>query len=83
MHVMEPHFNQEKINQFIGRGVRYKSHEKLPVDERKVEVIRYQSTRPKALFGMVDRGTSIDQYLYQMSDNKGALHKALLDAMTS
>ena len=83
MHVMEPHFNQEKINQFIGRGIRYKSHEKLPVDERKVEVIRYQATRPKAFFGTVDRGTSIDQYLYQMSDNKSALHKALLDAMTS
>lgn len=82
MHIMEPHFNDEKVKQVIGRGIRYKSHEKLPIDERKVEVLRYQATRPK-LFGKFDRGTSIDQYLTQMSDNKTALHKQILDTMTS
>jgi superfamily II DNA or RNA helicase len=38
IHIMEPHWNFAKINQVIGRGVRYKSHESLPKDERKVSV---------------------------------------------
>ena len=38
IHIMEPHWNFAKINQVIGRGVRYKSHESLPKEERKVSV---------------------------------------------
>jgi superfamily II DNA or RNA helicase len=38
IHIMEPHWNFAKINQVIGRGVRYKSHENLPLEERKVTV---------------------------------------------
>ena len=38
IHIMEPHFNMAKINQVIGRGIRYKSHSELPKKERKVDV---------------------------------------------
>lgn len=82
MHIMEPHFNEQKIKQVLGRGVRYHSHHHLPVEDRNVETIRYVSTRPK-LFGKFDRGISIDQYLTQMSKDKENLHERILRTMTS
>lgn len=53
MQVMEPHFNAEKINQVIGRGIRYKSHAHLPEEERKVLVEKYRSVLPKKKFESV------------------------------
>ena len=82
MHIMEPHFNEQKIKQVLGRGDRYHSHHHLPVQDRNVETLRYISTRPK-LFGKFDRGASIDQYLTQMSKDKESLHERILRTMTS
>jgi len=79
---MEPHFNNEKINQVIGRGIRYKSHAHLPENERKVRVMRYAATKPKFL-GHFDRGQGIDDYLKHTADTKDSLTKELLDAMTN
>lgn len=79
---MEPHFNNEKINQVIGRGIRYKSHSHLPESERKVRVMRYASTKPKFL-GHFSRGQGIDDYLKHSADTKDSLTKELLDAMTN
>jgi SNF2 family DNA or RNA helicase len=45
--VLEPHFNEEKIKQVIGRSARYMSHTHLPEDQRNVHVEKYISvTRP-------------------------------------
>lgn len=79
---MEPHFNNEKINQVIGRGIRYKSHAHLPQEERKVRVMRYAATKPKFL-GTFDRGQGIDDYLKNTADTKDSLTRELLDAMTN
>ena len=43
MHVVEPQWNEEKVAQVIGRGVRYQSHTREP---RHVDVYRYYSTLP-------------------------------------
>ena len=48
IHVMEPHWNDPKIRQVIGRTARYKSHSELPVSQRKVDVYRWISTIPQA-----------------------------------
>ena len=79
---MEPHFNNEKINQVIARGIRYRSHSHLPENERKVRVMRYASTKPK-LFGHFSRGQGIDDYLKHSADTKDSLTRELLDAMTN
>lgn len=78
---MEPHFNNKKIDQVIGRGIRYKSHADLPEEERKVRVMRYAASKPK-LFGHFSRGQGIDDYLKNSSDTKDALTKEILKAMT-
>lgn len=70
--IMEPHFNKSKIDQMVARGVRYKSHEHLPHEERHVDVEHYHSVMEP---GMVDKilgqkTKTIDEYLSDMSDSK-------------
>lgn len=47
IHIMEPYWNQMRIDQVIGRGVRRNSHIMLPPEERNVSIYRYFSTLPK------------------------------------
>jgi superfamily II DNA or RNA helicase len=66
--VLEPHFNNSKVEQVIGRGIRYRSHAHLPEKEREVAVERYFSTEPPTFF---DRNpVSTEQWLQQRADDK-------------
>lgn len=72
--LMEPHWNQEKLKQVEGRGIRFGSHTHLPETERNVRVEQYIATRPKS--GLLDRlgvtkpGSSADEYLQRRSQEK-------------
>lgn len=76
--VLDPHWNNEKIRQVEGRGIRYGSHADLPEDQRNVLVERYLATRPerkglgRILLGKSTGGSS-DQYLQAMSTKKDDL----------
>lgn len=77
--VLEPHWNKEKLEQVIARGIRYKSHEHLPEDQRKVLVEHYVSQMPepgalKKLIG-AKRPGAIDEYLRMMSEEKDLLNQ--------
>ena len=74
--ILEPHFNESKIDQVIGRGIRYKSHEDLPPEERNVTVQRYLSTIPKS------NDTSIDEYLYNRAKDKQKIGLAIQKMLT-
>ena len=43
IHVTEPHWNETRIIQMEGRGIRYCSHQYLPLNERIVDVYKYIS----------------------------------------
>ncbi len=43
IHIMEPNWSYTTTEQVIGRGVRYKSHDDLPEDEKNVQVYEYLS----------------------------------------
>ena len=43
VHILEPHWNEAKIKQAIGRASRVCSHGSLPFDKRNVDVFRYFS----------------------------------------
>lgn len=84
--MLEPHWNDEKLRQVEGRGVRYKSHEALPADQRNVQVQRFLATRPTS--GIAERlhlkkpGGSVDEYLADRSAEKEKLiqqFRALLE----
>jgi hypothetical protein len=47
IHILESNTKENKTRQAIGRVIRYKSHEKLPEDERYVNVWRYWSVAPE------------------------------------
>lgn len=85
MQILDPHWNNEKIKQVEGRGVRYKSHAALPPEERKVLIQRYLATRPRS--GITERlrlrkpGGSVDQYLSQRSAEKEQLIQQFRDLL--
>lgn len=47
IHIAEPHWNEALMEQVIGRGVRRCSHQRLPLEERVVDVYRYKMTFSK------------------------------------
>lgn len=49
IHIMEPYWNEVRITQMIGRGIRQCSHKDLPMDKRHVDIYRYKSIRKKRI----------------------------------
>ena len=73
--ILEPHFNNARLEQVIGRGIRYKSHAHLPEDQRNVTVQQFRSVHPDnsswftRLFG-VTPAVSVDTYLASRAAEK-------------
>ena len=84
--ILEPHFNNSRIEQAIARGIRYKSHSDLPPDQRKVQVNRYYGTLDGSvswlgrLFGRKPE-TSVDLYLKARSEEKDRLINDIKDVL--
>ncbi len=82
--LLEPHFNEEKERQIIGRAKRFKSHEHLPENERNVLVERYMA-RPKGSF--IDKiiggghARGVDEYLRDIAKNKSALNDQVINLL--
>lgn len=77
--LLDPHFNKEKLEQVIARGIRFKSHEHLDPAQQNVDVEHYVSTMPepgriKKLFGK-KREKGVDEYLRQLSTDKDRLNE--------
>jgi hypothetical protein len=77
IHIMEPTWNKAKIDQVIGRGVRYKSHQTLPFEERYVNIYHWLSVLPRSWWTKVR--PSADEYLYNMSITKHSLTNLFKD----
>lgn len=79
IHIMEPHWNEPKINQVIGRAIRYKSHSSLPVIDRHVSIFRWISVLPDK-YGNI----SADEYLMKIGKKKDNIfrkfNKILIDS---
>ncbi len=43
IHILDPYWNEVRITQVIGRGIRQCSHKLLPLNERKIDIYRYLS----------------------------------------
>lgn len=66
--VLEPHWNNEKIKQVVGRAVRYRSHSELPEHDRQVDVYNLMLKKPANK--KKDRLASADDYLMDISTAK-------------
>lgn len=65
--LLESHWNSEKTRQVVGRAIRYKSHQELSPNQRKVDVYQLVLQKPK---DTKDKLPSADDYLLQMSERK-------------
>jgi Helicase conserved C-terminal domain len=66
IHIMDPWYNMNRLEQIIGRGVRNLSHCKLPFEERNVEIYLH------AMYMNTDKESEecIDLYMYRLSEKK-------------
>jgi hypothetical protein len=63
IHILEPHWNENRMDQVIGRGRRLCSHAHLPREEWTVTVMRYFMTRSKG-------GPTADDVMFDQSMKK-------------
>ena len=73
--ILEPHFNNSKLDQVIGRGIRYKSHANLPKRDRNVTVQRFYSTPYNR------DGLAVDEYLSNRAEEKAELFNEIRDVL--
>ena len=66
VHIMEPWFNLNRVEQIIGRAVRHLSHKDLPFAERNTLLFLHGSTLP----GEARDTEAADRYVYRMAEKK-------------
>ena len=78
--VLEPHWNEEKLKQVIGRAIRRGSHSHLPKGQRNVMVQRYLAHPKPSIFERMSKKTpeGIEHYLYNKSKEKEDLNQQLV-----
>jgi hypothetical protein len=64
IHIMDPWYNMNRIEQIIGRGVRNLSHKDLPFEERNVEIFLHGTILDN------EEDESIDLYIYRVAEIK-------------
>jgi SNF2 family DNA or RNA helicase len=82
--ILEPHWNQSRLRQVVGRAIRYGSHAHLPENERHVDVRHYHAVLPKSLWERLrkkDPKMAADPYLHQLAAKKQALIDQFLRVM--
>ena len=62
IHILDPWWHLSKLEQIIGRGIRYCSHIKLPEEKRNVTVFLHTAT--------CDGKETIDHYSYRLGESK-------------
>jgi superfamily II DNA or RNA helicase len=74
VHILEPYWNEVRIEQVIGRAVRQCHHRDIPLNERTVDVFRYKIIRSSG------KETS-DEFMENISRRKNNLLISFIEAM--
>lgn len=61
IHITEPYWNEVRIIQMIGRGIRQCSHKDLPMEDRHVEIYRYRSIKYNVILKETIEGNVVTQ----------------------
>ncbi len=93
VHVMEPYWNNVRLQQVIGRAIRLCSHMNLDWDERTVEVFTYLSVfsaeqktggaKGSRALMMADKGLTTDQMIFDIATKKQKLADGLMEIAQS
>lgn len=79
--ILNPHFNDGKIKQAVGRGARLGSHSHLRERDREVEVTHYHSVMPKTLGLFKSNDQTIDQGMASIMKHKADLRDLVLNSI--
>jgi hypothetical protein len=90
VHIMEPYWNNVRLQQVIGRAIRLCSHAELPWDDREVDVYTYLSVfsekqkgeLPKMILS-ADQGKTTDQIIFEIATRKQQLADGLFEVAQS
>jgi hypothetical protein len=90
VHIMEPYWNNVRLQQVIGRAIRLCSHMNLPWDDRVVDVFTYlsvfsdtqKSTGAKQIM-MADKSMTTDQIIFDIATKKQLLADSLSEIAQS
>ena len=63
LHILDPWYNMNRIEQIIGRGVRQCSHKDLPLAERNVQIFLHGTLLP-------GDNETVDLYVYRLAEQK-------------
>jgi SNF2 family DNA or RNA helicase len=74
MHILEPYWNNARLEQIIGRAIRYCSHKNIEEDKRLVKVYIYMATHPY-------ESITVDEYIKNMARKKNKLIEGFYTAM--
>lgn len=78
--IMEPYWNIERMLQVMARGIRFRSHEHLPEEERNVQVYIYLAIPPK---DVKPNEKSTDAYLFTEAARKYQINQEMIKLMAS
>lgn len=87
VHIVEPYWNQIRIDQAIGRAIRTNSHENLPPEERHVDVfiylMKFTAKQLKTSFTLRtnDKSMTTDEYIYTMAKTKAQIMSSFLNLL--
>jgi len=80
LHITEPHWNETRIIQMKGRGIRFCSHRFLPVNERIVDVYKYLSIQNNNNYPFKE---TTDEIISAFASNRQKVIDAFLDVLKS
>jgi hypothetical protein len=90
VHIMEPYWNNVRLQQVIGRAIRLCSHMNLPWEERVVDVFTYlsvfsdkQREEGSKQLMMSDKAMSTDQMIFDIASRKQVLADELSNIIKS
>ena len=66
VHIMEPYWNISRLDQVIGRAIRYCSHKDVTKSRKRVNIFMYESVHQKEKL-------TIDSYIYELALKKQVL----------
>lgn len=86
VHVIEPYWNMNRVDQVIGRAVRTNSHVRLPPAERRVATFVYEATftpeqAAQRSVVMPDGGRTSDEHVHVLATHKARLVDDMLGVL--
>ena len=79
--LLDPWWNVAKLEQIVGRAVRYRSHVTLPKEQRNVDILYLVLTKPEQRDPSDTVLLSADEYLYRLGEAKMKEIAKVYDAM--